>query len=255
MDKPTPSSLLARARPADLVRAPFPHLVLDDALPAAELAPLLAEVPGYEAVSWRGNRQSNRRFPYAARRILADPAMAAWHAFVRRHVSPAFLAEAAALFGPLRRRLPPALEAALAVPERLETGLLEVDDPVRVPLLQDCRLEINTPVTGAASSVRGPHLDTPNRLFSLLWYLRRPEDDSTGGDLQLWRWRARPRDLQRYEIDEGELELVSTVPYALNRLVVFWNVPEALHGVSPRAPTPHQRQYLFVTAEVSQDLF
>ncbi|SMF83734.1 2OG-Fe(II) oxygenase superfamily protein [Tistlia consotensis] len=248
-------SLLAKARPEDLRWQPFPHLVIEQALPAARFEALRARVPGYEAVSWRGNERSNERFPYSARMILRDPAMGAWHDVVRHHVSAAFFREVAALFAEARRRDAPWAERRLGRLEAVETGLLERDDFAAVPVLQDCRIEINTPVRGAASTVRGPHLDLPSRLYSILWYLRAPDDDSRGGDLQLWRWRGQPRDLTRQAIDEAELEPAATIPYAANTLVAFWNTPHALHGVSPRHPTPHQRQYLFVTAEVAEDLF
>ena len=55
------------------------------------------------------------------------------------------------------------------------------------------------------------------------------------------------------EIGADEIEPVATVPYGANRLVLFPNHPHALHGVTPRPPTRHERAYVFITAEVAED--
>jgi hypothetical protein len=49
------------------------------------------------------------------------------------------------------------------------------------------------------------------------------------------------------------VEAAVTVPYAANRLVIFPQGLHALHGVSPRHPTPHTRRYVFITAELTED--
>ena len=52
----------------------------------------------------------------------------------------------------------------------------------------DAQISINTPVE-KLSSVRKAHLDNTNKFFSGLFYLRLPNDDSRGGNLQLCKWR------------------------------------------------------------------
>ncbi len=117
----------------------------------------------------------------------------------------------------------------------------------------DARIEINCPVTVASSS-RGPHLDTPNRIYSGLFYLRHPEDDSTGGDLQLFRWKDGPVSwIDAYELPPDRVECVATIPYRPNLLVFFPQGIDAIHGVSARQPTPHFRRYVFITAELAED--
>ena len=48
------------------------------------------------------------------------------------------------------------------------------------------RRSYNSPVR-TPSTVRGPHLDSPFKLFAALLYFRAPEDDSSGGDLEFVR--------------------------------------------------------------------
>ena len=95
------------------------------------------------------------------------------------------------------------------------------------------------------------HVDRQVALFAGLLYMRRPDDDSRGGDLELYRFRDRPRRFEpgRY-VDDALVELVKTIPYEANRLVFFVHSPDALHGVSPRSVTPHPRLHVNFLAEL-----
>lgn len=256
MSDPLPS-VLDKARPEDIVTDPFPHLVIEDAWPAGLYERLLATRPEFGQVAWSGRMPSNRRFPYPAARILQDRAAdPIWREFCRRHTAPDIFRRVAELFRPHIDALHPAFGRWLDEGRPRRPGLLERDGYERCDMLVDARLELNTPVKGAPSSVRGPHLDLPNRLFSGLFYLRKLEDDTPGGDLRLFRFRnGRPDGLTSYEIPDSLVEPVRTVPYRGNVLVLFANSPFAVHGVGVRHESPHTRSYVFLTAEVQSDLF
>lgn len=249
--------VLDKARPEDVVTSPFPHLVIEDALPEATYRRLLDTRPEFEHVAWKGRMPSNRRVPYSARRILEDPALdPVWPAFCRRHVLPDVFARVVELFRPHLERWHPALARWLDEGRPHRPGLLDADGFEDRDMLADARLELNTPVQGRPTSVRGPHLDLPNRLFSGLYYLRKPEDDTPGGELELFRFRnGQPSHATAYAIPDDLVEPVRTVPYRGNTLVLFANSPHAVHGVSPRAQSPHTRSYVFLTAEIGHDLF
>jgi hypothetical protein len=251
---PEHPTILDRADPAKIATEPFPHLVIDGALPEAAYRALADSFPGYADVVGAGTPPSNQRYPFSAFMIDWAPWMpAAWKAFARTHTSRAFLRQVHRSFA---GHWPEAAEAVWAGLEDASLGLFMRDD---AEILCDARIELNTPVTDRPSSVRGGHLDTPNRLFSALLYMRPAGDDTPGGDLALSRFRsgAPPADgpLDRFAFDQADLETVVTVPYAANRLVIFPNRPTALHGVTPRPLTPWQRNYVFVTAEVATELF
>ena len=55
-------------------------------------------------------------------------------------------------------------------------------------VLLEAQISINTPVR-TKSSVLGIHVDNSNKLFAGLLYLRKPEDDSVGGNLNLYSWK------------------------------------------------------------------
>ncbi|CAO3411495.1 2OG-Fe(II) oxygenase [Azospirillum largimobile] len=248
-------SLLSGVTPADIRTDPFPHIVLSDVLDEDTHRALNAGFPGFAQIGWanpRRNPGSNRRYQMSAWLIMNHPGLSRpWKDFVRRHSSPEWFAEVAALF---RDHWPDDLKRALGG-DLLghEMGLILRDDFARARILMDARAEINTPVTGPPSSPRGAHLDTPNRLFTCLYYLRRPEDDTAGGDLELFRWKdGAVGGLDGFQVPADAVERVAVIPYRANRMVIFPQSIHALHGVGIRPTTPHTRQYVFISAEIAE---
>lgn len=233
---------------------PFAHVVVDNVLPAGPYRALADSFPSFRQVAWDGPAPSNQRFAmstflYDLPDVLPDD----WRAFGARHTGRAVLRQVHARFA---GHWSPAAEA---VWDRLETaslGLCMRDHDADIQC--DARAELNTPVTDAPGSVRGGHLDTANRLFSGLLYMRPQEDDTPGGDLCLYRPapdldpRARK---DAFAFADHELIEAVRVPDAANRLVFFPNSPAAIHGVTARPLSPWQRNYVFITAEVGHDLF
>jgi hypothetical protein len=246
-------TVLAKARRAEVAVDPFPHLVIEDALDPTLYAELARTRPRYTDVAGPPPHPSNQRIPTSAWMFQSLPQLPeSWARFTARHTQPDILQTVAAVF---RDHWPDTLPRQLPA-ARSAYGLYQRDGFEACEVLSDARLEVNSPVTGAASTHRGPHLDAPNRLFSMLFYMRAPEDDSLGGDLVLYRWRRGRADrLDAFELAPEWVIAAKTVRYAANTLVVFPNSPDALHGVSPRQPTPHERAYVFITAEVGRDLF
>ena len=237
MDSTLAPTVLDRARAADVRTDPFPHLVIEDALPAPLCRELAASFPDFRRVGWDGEPPSNQRFAlFAFLALLRD-----------------FLRRVRALFA---GHWTEACEHIWAGLDEARLGYV-MRDGEDADILVDARLELNTPVKDGPSVVRGAHLDTPNRLFSALYYLRRDGDDTPGGDLGLYRFTGAPpaQGLDRFAFDPEEVEEVARVPYRANTLVIFPNRPTALHGVTARPVTPWQRNYVFITAEVASDLF
>jgi hypothetical protein len=140
--------------------------------------------------------------------------------------------------------------------EALKVGMRDADRFGRNDVLVEAMISGNTPVT-AASSVRTTHVDAGNKLFSGLFYMRTPEDRSTGGDLTLSRFAERYRGKdERFAlfkgpyVDDSHVEVVRTVPYAANTLVLFINSLDSLHGVTVRSETPHPRLFVNLVGEV-----
>jgi len=232
---------------------PFPHIVVPDALDPALYRQLCAGFPPFSRIGWDDPLvlpRSNAKYEFSAALMMADDKVPeAWRTFVALHSDRAFFESVAAAFD---AHWPAALRQALGgtfAGHTMERLVRHRPKAARIAL--DARIEINCPVTAAASSPRGAHLDTANRIYSGLFYMRHPEDDSNGGDLQLFRWKDGPvREIDATELPVERVECVVTIPYRPNLLVFFPQGIDAIHGVSVRQPTPHFRRYVFITAEL-----
>lgn len=237
---------------------PFPHYVVPDALPADSFARLIAEFPDDERVRRGMPSGDNRRFSLSAPEALADPRISlAWREAVLAHVGQSFLDDVLRALAADIRATYPDLESRTGRPlEQWRAGVRRRDSFESCEVLLDAQICINSPVLAVPSSVRGPHVDKPNKLFAGLWYLRPPQDDDTvGGELLIYRWRAGRTRFDGAELEPRDVEVVSKVPYAGNTFVLFLNSLDALHGVTPRQPTPRARWFLNLVGEVKAPLF
>lgn len=237
-------------------REPFPHLVVPDALPAALYAELEASWPTLEQVAGSGPLDNNRLYKLAAPEVAGNAVIAEpWRAFFAWHTSADFLRRVAAVWTEELELVHPDFRKAFGRP------LAELRASPRQPgkrgnaanrsaeVMLDCQFGMNSPVR-EPTAVRGPHLDNPAKLFAGLLYFRARGDDSTGGDLELYR----PRTGQRVRtsgsrVEAGSVEIATTVTYAPNTLVMWLNSPLAVHGVSPRSVTGIPRRYVNLLGE------
>lgn len=253
-------SVLQRASPQDVRAEPFPHLVVENALPADLCDALLADYPDPErlGVDLAAN---NSRWSVGVAEARDHPAVSPlWREFLRFHSSSTFFAQLTALLGPHIVATHGSRYPNLASLHQLRTGMRGLGDEDAADIFLDAQISGNTPVH-EASSVRGLHVDKGDKLFSGLFYLR-PDDDTTqGGDLEIYRFRPglpgwrRARAFDKYSVDPGATEWVATIPYRKNTLILFINSLEALHGVTVRQPTSHCRLFMNLVGEVDPPLY
>jgi len=257
----SPLSVLQKATKDDLRTSPFPYIVIRDALPA-ELYDRLATAfpsPGNLGIDVSKN---NWRWNYGSAKVAKDPGLAQlWKDFIAYQSSPEFFHEIVELFyDGIHVRYPkqfPSLEYA----RRMRVGTRERDTFANKDVLMDAMISGNSPVQ-AASSVRTTHIDQGRKIFSGLFYMRRDEDDSVGGDLTISRFKPRYSDLASKValfkgdyVDDQFVDVVETVPYSRNTLVLFINSIDSLHGVTVRQPTPHGRYFVNLVGEVVTRLY
>lgn len=249
------TSLLNGVSAADIQLDPYPHIFVPDVLDADTARALGESFPPFSMIGWEngGPPPSNARFQLSASVMQGfDGIPQVWKDFSALHSSPAFFEQVVALF---KDHWPQELLQTLGGSLLGHSmGRIMANDFSECRILQDARVEINTPVTKGPSSSRGAHLDTPNRLFTCLYYLRSPEDDAVGGDLELFRWKGEPpAHIECYNLPADSVEVVKTIPYRANQMVIFPQGINAVHGVSIRHPTPHTRRYVFISAEIGED--
>lgn len=251
-----PSSILDRVKPADIVRDPFPHLVIENALPEDYFGRLAAEYPSLEAIAGPGELENNIAYIKSASDLEAIGASAAWREFFAHHCSPAFYRQAATLWRDDVLTFYPDLERHFGKPLTdfsvgQRTKRKSGDPEAKAhDMKMDCQFVVNSPVR-VSRSVRGPHVDSQFKLFAALLYFRREDDDSEGGNLDLYRFATPNPSFERgsFQIDSSQVEKVTTVHYAPNTLLMWINSPRSVHGVSPRSVTNIERRYINFLAE------
>lgn len=234
----------------------LPYIVLENALPHDYYAQLEASWPATDVIAGGDELKNNTAYRIAAQQVATNTAIAeVWRAFVAYHSSADFLAEVHALWreqiADLHRFWPQNFGKGLedfTVGQR-SPGKHANDENAQHDIVMDCQFVINSPVT-EVSSVRGPHLDSPHKLFAGLFYMRDPQDDSSGGDLEFYRLKGskwpKPKPSR---IDWDRVELAERVPYKPNTLVMFLNSPLSVHGVTPRSTTQRVRRYMNLLGE------
>jgi hypothetical protein len=247
----------ARLEQARVIEAPFPHLVLDDALDPAFADALLAEMPTTEILTQGAPPGSNQRFSLSAAASLKDHRVSPkWRQLVEESLSQPFLDRLLRLFEPhIKRELPEFLQRSGDL-GRLRAVLRYTPEHVPGTVGLDAQICINTPALETGSTVKGPHLDITDKLFIGLLYFRHAGDQSQGADLELYDTREKDPLFDCYRcLPRERVTLLQTIPYRHNRLVLFLNTPRSLHGVSPRAATPHARYFLNLVAVMNDPVF
>jgi len=240
-------SLLSRFDVRHLSVDPFPHIVIEEALSSEIASQLLEEFPSDEIVQVSSD-QNNQRWSYPTVKVLSNHQVTKlWKDFVSYHVSDQFWTELCRVFGVNLQVLLKKVENRKCLSPSRNIGTRFKDNFETHDLLLDAQISGNTPVQ-IPTSVRGVHLDAGDKIFSGLYYLRSADDDSTGGDLTLYRWKEWvPEKLKPKLYFEGLkdcVEPVKTVPYSQNTLVLMLDSFDALHAVSPRSQTRFTRKFL-----------
>jgi len=250
-------SVFASTRAEEIQDLGFPVLIKPDALSPEYYDALDRSFPQLEKVTGGMPVEGNKRVRLEAEYSLSDPEIPEiWREFVRHHVSEAFFQEFCRLFGDGVRRTHPRLEEIFG--KRLEEFRIGLRQPEKAggerngeyDIVLDLQFGWNSPPTRAGTTVRGPHLDSPIKLFTGLLYFKDRDDDSEGADLEFERLRRgrypRPKAAR---IDPDTVEPYLIVPYAANTLIFFVNSPLAIHGVTPRSMTHRPRRFLNFVGE------
>jgi hypothetical protein len=249
-------SLLNRAKSSEIVEGPFPHIIIHGALEGEVYRELEKTFPTREILA-RGRRLAgNERYGYSARDVIGNPRVdPAWQTFFSYHTSGEYFQEVVDLFGPSIRKAHPNLEG------RFARALRELRTNVRFrEPMADIAMDVQFIYNGASDSpirIIGPHLDRPVALYAGLFYMRQSGDYSTGGDLELWRFRNNKRVFEsgKRTVPEQFGELAKTIHYEANTFVLFPHSIDALHAVSIRSPSQHPRLHVNLIAEFAEPIY
>ena len=252
------TKLLTEAIRSDQILSdPFPLVIVKNVLPARILAEVQASLPALDVMLEGRNFTSNQRFNYSASAVESSKSIpAVLKDLVAQHLSQAFLDDIIRIFGRQILQYYPDFEERFGPLTALKAGVRGQVNDSQCNVFLDSQIAFNTPVEIGGTTVRGPHLDDPRKLFVGLFYLRLDGDQSRGADLEIYRSKVKPArlDITR-TADLADMELWQTIKYEANTLVLFINTPDSFHGVKPRSRTPFHRVFLNLLGEMPCPLF
>jgi len=254
-------SVLQKATAQNVRTDPFPHIVLPNALPDALYDELAASFPSSEMLGIDSS-ENNVRWNYSAHQVHDNADLPAiWRDFIAWHSGQGFFDEIIALFGQHIQALYPDHFPDAQKLAGMRAGVRKRDKFVRCDIQMDAQISGNTPVT-ETSSVRSTHVDRGDKLFSGLFYMRPADYDAVGGDLTISRFKpafaGRPERFDLFSdayVDDSHVEHVATIPYDSNRLVLFINSLDSLHGVTVRQPSDKSRLFVNFIGEIQPRLY
>ena len=235
-------SILAKANKVNY--DPFPHVVIENALPEDYYYRLKFNRPSYDWIVGDRDPGDNIRLDVGAVQALSRGLHPIWREFLTFHTSPRFWAD---VFRVFREAI------YIFYPQLFWRNLLEnpgVRHGTTRPFFLDCNIGLNTPCLDGPSSVRGPHLDNPVELFGGMLYM----GTAPGGELIIHQLTQEPEFHGKMEIFPECVEEVGRVPCRDNMAVFFLNTPLSVHSVSERN-SPYPRDLVNFIGEYSFPLF
>ena len=234
----------------DLRQDPCPYFHIPDALPASIYDQLVAEYPEAHMMQDGKTRFQARR--YRQHEFEPGTITPLWQEFVTYHTSREFKDRVLALFEPAIERYYQQYKAAWQAADvaiRHESPGAKGSGTVA--------MELQFVLNGQQEeTVRTTHLDNAKELFAGLLYMRKPEDSSTGGDIQMFRKLVdRPEYQGIREVNPAHVAPAGSVPYQANHMILFLNTADSIHGVTPRIGATCLRRYINIDAHQDRRLF
>lgn len=249
-------SLLSGLSSADVIMDPYPHVILKNVISKEMMDELLKTFPPIEVITKTKEYGSNKRYDYTINDIRKDQNISPiWKDFIEAQADKHFLDDFIRIFTPAIQKYYPGLITKYGSLDKMVIGTRYVDSHDKVDLLADAHISINTPVTEKPTSVRSAHVDDPKKLYGGLFYMRLPQDDSSGGNLEISRLKNKKAKFFGQGISSNDVEVVNTVSYENNTFVLFLNTIDSVHGVTPRSVTKYPRLFVNLVAELKDPLF
>jgi hypothetical protein len=258
-------SVLQNFREDQLRRSPFPYLVIENALPEEIYEELSGSFPPESLIFEHHRRKQpderykpNTRYDLPAGYVRAneDLDLGLWREFSEYHSSQEFLDELLLKLGDVIHETHPHIIDAMQKKSPLSQPRAGVrywkDGKDQSEIALDCQISINSPATAPDTSVRTAHIDNPVELFAGLLYLRHPEDRAKGGDLEIYSWKnpRRKRIGPKRIIAPEDVVVQDCVTYGPNKLALFINSIESVHGVTNRDVSDKPRRLVNIIGEV-----
>lgn len=210
---------------------PYPHILIEGALPEQYHNELRDTLPD-AVLDKQEARDHHGKLTYHVKQMIDDgwPISNIWREFIQYHSSKEFAEKVFNAFDPWASKLP-------ITPKNVT--LQDRSDPASPAgnCFTDFSMVKHPPENKVSN--RTPHLDNEKEIYAGLWYVKMPNDHSTGGGFNIHK--AKDLNINRKREFENPGEIVKTCPYESNNFVMFWNSKQAQHSVEPRQGAEHPR--------------
>ncbi|MGE4233717.1 MAG: hypothetical protein AB7F43_10340 [Bacteriovoracia bacterium] len=249
--------LLTNVTRTQVCLEPFPHVIIENALPESLSKDLLRQYPTNETITGPYQKTNNTRFSYSLNQSLKNEKVASiWKDFLKVHAGREFYLSLCNLFAPELDSYYSDYQKKYGRFTDMVVGMRKMDSFADKDVLVDAQICINTPTWQQATSVRTAHVDLPNKLFVGLFYLREQDDQTKGGDLEIYKVKEGCElKFKGTFVDPSICEVVKTLKYGNNVAVFFPSHKLALHGVTVREKTNFTRRFFNYICEMKQPLF
>lgn len=224
-----------------LILEPYPHFVIEDALPQNIYEQLEKEWPKEQLLSTEPFDSGICHRLKADEMLKPGKVSSIWKEFTEYHTSIEFYKEMTEVFG----ELIPHVDDLTLSPRGWDTG----NDKIGT----DCQTVMHKPID---FSSRTAHIDNPREIYAALLYMPYKEDQSTGGEFQIHETYAEITEVNKNggrEVNEKAGKIVKTIPYKANTLVVFCNnSSKCVHSVSARRDAVLHRRSVNIIAEFNR---
>lgn len=220
---------------------PFPHIILDNPIEENDYEILSNEYENFEKYFSGMNRYSenNVRLQFSDKEFKKLNFEAPhWEKFLNIHTSQEFLKTLINIFYDNLIELYPNLSEDL---RKVISNKYFYENSDEIKLL--CQPGINTPVYKENTFNRGPHIDKPNTLIAGLFYLKKDDDESKGGDFIINKKIGKISFVPKAEVKEvNNVKISKEIKYTRNKVVFFLNSIDSIHSVSIREKTNYCRR-------------
>jgi len=226
-----------------LIEEPYPYFIIEDALPEKVYEQLEREWPAEQLL---GTQPFDNGICYRLKsdEMLKEGVVSKlWKEFAEYHTSADFYKEVKNIFGDIMPEVPD-IESTIS-PRGWDKGGDKIGS--------DCQTVMHEPVD---FSSRTPHIDNPREIYAGLLYMPYPDCKSTGGEFQIHKQSTVVTEVNKNggrAVGDKAGEIVKTVPYKRNTLVMFCNnSTNTVHSVSARKNAVRHRRSVNIIAEFNK---
>jgi len=210
---------------------PFPHIIIEDALPEKDINMLLSEIEKADSLIDYDSSRLQPRYQLSES-DMKENNLDASAEFCRIHSSNEFIHSVFDIFEPF-----------------IKTNLPNLPEEIKDVASATTSFIKNVPPISKSYSPRKPHVDNFKDIFAFLFYIKPKSSCVAGGNLQIYKFKDKFHGFDRSQttdyhyLPSKDLELCKEVQYKNNTLVLFLDGINTIHGVEPLEPGSTPRYY------------